>query len=752
MKYDVFISYSRKDYAEEIINEKGEKEERIIPGNIVSQTIKCLESNEISYWWDKDGIYSADQFIAVIAKAIRESSIFLFISTENSNESYWTPKEISAACHLKKKIIPFKVDDSYYTDSVLLLLSDVDFIDYSKDKKKAFEKLEISINRILEEQNRKEAEDSMLAAVEERLLKEYELKFKAEEERLRKEYELKLKAAEEERRREIETSVKAIGEQPKEEEKKLPEIKLSPNELHVAVKNGKYGYVDEDKKVVIPLVYDSARKFSAEGFAAVKKDGKYGFIDTTGKECVPFIYDDTSSYVDGLARVKRDGKWGYIDKTGREIIPPQYDESWGFTEGLAWVVRNGKFGYIDKTGREVIPFIYDEAWNFSEGCARVKKDGEEFYIDKNGDRLHDESDDHHNEEKNSQEEKKNWKYYLKTKRWVWIIIAPLLFFIGGIVYISIPHYETLTYNPNGLSLVKKTRLSSEKYGYQDTTGKVVIPYIYDYADDFASGLARVKKDGKYGYIDETGKEVIPCIYDDVNDFSEGMARVKKDGKWYYIDTVGEKIGMNRMQNDFVEGLARAVRYDSIHDDKWGYKDEYGNVVIPPIYDRVNDFSEGLASVEKGRKYGYIDKTGKEVIPFIYDSALDFSEGLASVEKDGKWGYIDTTGVEVIPFTYDYAGDFSSGLAPVKKDGKYGFIDKTGKLVIPCEYDNTWSFSEGLVHVEKGGKHGFIDKTGKVVIPCKYKYAYSFSEGLAHVGNSLWQWGYIDKISRSASKV
>ncbi|MBQ1276862.1 MAG: toll/interleukin-1 receptor domain-containing protein, partial [Flavobacteriales bacterium] len=190
MKYDVFISYSRKDYAEEIINEKGEKEERIIPGNIVSQTIKCLESNEISYWWDKDGIYSADQFIAVIAKAIRESSIFLFISTENSNESYWTPKEISAACHLKKKIIPFKVDDSYYTDSVLLLLSDVDFIDYSKDKKKAFEKLEVSIKKILEDERLRLEEERKRKEEEEHRRREEEERHRREEEEKKKEKEI----------------------------------------------------------------------------------------------------------------------------------------------------------------------------------------------------------------------------------------------------------------------------------------------------------------------------------------------------------------------------------------------------------------------------------------------------------------------------------------------------------------------------------------------------------------------------------
>ena len=35
---------------------------------------------------------------------------------------------------------------------------------------------------------------------------------------------------------------------------------------------------------------------------------------------------------------------------------------------------------------------------------------------------------------------------------------------------------------------------------------------------------------KWGYIDTTGKEVIPLIYDDASDFSGGQAVVVKNGK------------------------------------------------------------------------------------------------------------------------------------------------------------------------------------------------------------------------------
>ena len=49
---------------------------------------------------------------------------------------------------------------------------------------------------------------------------------------------------------------------------------------------------------------------------------------------------------------------------------------------------------------------------------------------------------------------------------------------------------------------------------------------------------------------------------------------------------------------------------------------------------ANDFSEGLASVNKDGKWGFIDKTGKVIIPFIYEiyNPEEFHEGLVRMGK------------------------------------------------------------------------------------------------------------------------
>ncbi len=139
--YDVFISYSRKDYVDD--------NKKIIPGNVVSKVKDLLTANGISFWFDEEGVYSGDEFAPVIARNIKEARIFLFISSKNSNKSDWTSSEIAVAHAYKKKIIPFRCDDSVYNDSVILYIAKLDFIDYFNNEGVSFNRLITSIKTTL---------------------------------------------------------------------------------------------------------------------------------------------------------------------------------------------------------------------------------------------------------------------------------------------------------------------------------------------------------------------------------------------------------------------------------------------------------------------------------------------------------------------------------------------------------------------------------------------------------------------------
>ncbi len=110
--------------------------------------------------------------------------------------------------------------------------------------------------------------------------------------------------------------------------------------------------------------------------------------------------------------------------------------------------------------------------------------------------------------------------------------------------------------------------------------------------------------------------------------------------------------------------------------KYGYINEWGEVVVQPVFEVAKRFSEGLARVKLNGKWGFIDQFGEIVIEPKYGIEkskdnkrnLDFHEGRAAFSTPqpgrltGKWGCIDTSGNIVIPPVWDHISEFSEGIA------------------------------------------------------------------------------------------
>jgi hypothetical protein len=124
MKYDVFISYSRQDYVDD--------HEVVKVDSPVKAILDFLDAHQISCWFDKEGIYSGSEFVEVIANAIADSKMMLFVSSEHSNESIYTAGEIFEAIENNQLIIPIKIDGSKYNKKFKLLLNPLDYIEFSK--------------------------------------------------------------------------------------------------------------------------------------------------------------------------------------------------------------------------------------------------------------------------------------------------------------------------------------------------------------------------------------------------------------------------------------------------------------------------------------------------------------------------------------------------------------------------------------------------------------------------------------------
>ena len=100
----------------------------------------------------------------------------------------------------------------------------------------------------------------------------------------------------------------------------ISEINSEKNYIKVWTEEGyKYYNFKFEEQNVSDLLKDNTIFVS-------KKDGKYGFVDKNGKIIVDYIYDDaTEQNIFGFACIKKDGKWGCIDKNGKIIQEPKYE-------------------------------------------------------------------------------------------------------------------------------------------------------------------------------------------------------------------------------------------------------------------------------------------------------------------------------------------------------------------------------------------------------------------------------------------
>jgi len=72
--------------------------------------------------------------------------------------------------------------------------------------------------------------------------------------------------------------------------------------------------------------------------------------------------------------------------------------------------------------------------------------------------------------------------------------------------------------------------------------------IYDEVKEFSEGLAAAKKHGRWGYINTNGTTVVPFVFDEAKPFKDGYAQVKRFGRWTAINSMGVELG-KEMETD-----------------------------------------------------------------------------------------------------------------------------------------------------------------------------------------------------------
>ncbi len=383
-----------------------------------------------------------------------------------------------------------------------------------------------------------------------------------------------------------------------------------------------------------------------------------------------------------LFTIREDGGLGFIDKKGKLVIPPSFSTdrlTQSYCEGAVdfndWVpvkTKKNLWGFIDSSGTFQIEPKFALLNRFSEDLAAA------------ADEVVDRS------------------YNVPQGKWGYINRK-------GDVVISFKYGNAEPFY-KGLAIVAKADsrgvLSSYVggYGLIDQTGKEITDFTYERIFTWGNGRALTwDANRRRGYLDELGQIAIPLEFSGADHFCEGLARVEKDGRRGVIDKNGQVVFWSET----------AVEKEHLYGVHWP--------------SRVCKMHEGLIMDRRNEKCGFRNAKGDVVIDFAYDDAVEFSEGMASVKIKNKWGYVNANGDLEIPPKFDEPSFFREDRAHAKIKLKvnaktltrYGFIDKSGKMVIDPLYSKVDErpvlFEHGLAMVRQKDKgDSYIDISGQTI--------------------------------------
>ncbi len=430
-------------------------------------------------------------------------------------------------------------------------------------------------------------------------------------------------------------------------------------------------------------------------------------------------------------------KYGLITADGKEVLPCTYDEISKFSKNVAITTKISanntyKFGLINQDGHIVSEPIYD--FIFPPGkIRRSYRDATKLCIVSK----------------------------TKKKKWGVVNLKNAKLIDAKFDYIDKLNKRTIVFNG---TLTKDGDPLVGKYGVANCETGQVSQVKYDFIGEF-NPLTKVfigtlddigrPLVGKYGLIDEDGHEVLPIVYDYIapnkhNDLYEIVFQgevddsgfpVFKNGKSYFVSPNGKltsfqdlgsntsaikRISPNTFKNLHTLFVLEKLK-SSGHTFKFGILDNQGKVIVPFIYNVIDNFTkEGIAKVglwsKNQMKYGFINMNGQVITPLDYDYIkINKKHGLHQIfigktnnnglPESGKYGLLSVSGKPLVDPVYSFLGNVNDGLLLAKKDNKFGFINTAGELVIPCIYDKAKRFYYQKSEVELNGETFKIDLKG-----------------------------------------
>lgn len=497
---------------------------------------------------------------------------------------------------------------------------------------------------------------------------------------------------------------------------------LEGNGIWRTCKSGKYGYVQLNATssitTLIPCIYESLEKYSADSYIRATLKGKKGMIDSQNKIIIPFEYSKVgnpchTSNGYSIIWVEKDGKLGIYNDDGKELQPCDIDKAYILTENNSielsytdcpstdyiYIVRNGLTGLISgSTFETIIPCMYEYLSPIKTSKAFYKANGKWGIIDANNKTIQLAIYDNVEIDGSTLSEQKMPSMAFQSNMYVRNNGKVGMLKANGEDFIPVKYDSLGMYSDN--MLVAKV---GDKYGFLNEEGKESVPFVYSQAHNYSEGLAAVvNENGKYLFIDKSGNVTIkPKEYDRVDNFQNGTCKVYRKDKVWEIDREGKKVKDSTKKleaDDIHEGSGNDDMY--VENTNYSNGIDTNNTLTPNITPTLN-FNDKFFQHQQIKTDNVIpNNKNKDETELKYDEISDLKRQKLNgrIKKIGCSSYNEKDdpnglghGLDSYEFEYDNNGMLTKYSYEAPYVGDITFHYNNGKLISSSGYLGGSSF-------------------------------------------------------------
>lgn len=497
---------------------------------------------------------------------------------------------------------------------------------------------------------------------------------------------------------------------------------LEGNGIWRTCKSGKYGYVQLNATssitTLIPCIYESLGKYSADSYIRATLKGKKGMIDSQNKIIIPFEYSKVgnpchTSNGYSIIWVEKDGKLGIYNDDGKELQPCDIDKAYILTENNSielsytdcpstdyiYIVRNGLTGLISgSTFETIIPCMYEYLSPIKTSKAFYKANGKWGIIDANNKTIQLAIYDNVEIDGSTLSEQKMPSMAFQSNMYVRNNGKVGMLKANGEDFIPVKYDSLGMYSDN--MLVAKV---GDKYGFLNEEGKESVPFVYSQAHNYSEGLAAVvNENGKYLFIDKSGNVTIkPKEYDRVGNFQNGTCKVYRKDKVWEIDREGKKVKDSTKKleaDDIHEGSGNDDMY--VENTNYSNGIDTNNTLTPNITPTLN-FNDKFFQHQQIKTDNVIpNNKNKDETELKYDEISDLKRQKLNgrIKKIGCSSYNEKDdpnglghGLDSYEFEYDNNGMLTKYSYEAPYVGDITFHYNNGKLISSSGYLGGSSF-------------------------------------------------------------